>query len=45
MVNLNPGQLLEAVDKLYEAVEILESVLKEVETGAMRGMVISERLA
>ena len=45
MLSLNPEQLLEAIDKLYEAVEILESVLKEVETGAMRGMVISERLA
>lgn len=45
MIKLSPEQLLEAIDNLYEAVEILESVLKEVETGAMRGMVISERLA
>lgn len=45
MIKLSPEQLFEAIDKLYEAVEILESVLKEVETGAMRGIVISERLA
>jgi len=45
MIKLSPEQLFEAIHNLYEAVEILESVLKEIETGAMRGMVISERLA
>jgi hypothetical protein len=45
MIKLNSEQLLEAIDKLYEAREILESVLKEIGSGAMRGMVISERLA
>ena len=45
MLKLNLEQLLEAIENLYEAVAILESVLQEIETGAMRGILLSERLA
>jgi hypothetical protein len=45
MLKLSSDQLLKAIENLYEAVEILESVLQEIETGAMRGMLLSQRLA
>ena len=45
MLELSRGQYLEAIENLYEALKILESVRKEIESGAMRGMVISENLA
>jgi len=45
MLELSRVQYLEAIENLYEALKILESVRKEIESGAMRGMVISENLA
>jgi len=45
MLALTQVQLIEAIGYLYEAVEALESVGKEIESGAMRGIVISEKLA
>jgi peptide subunit release factor 1 (eRF1) len=45
MLELSRVQFLEAIENLYEALKILESVRKEIESGAMRGMVISENLA
>ena len=45
MLELSRVQFLEAIENLYEALEILESVRKEIESGAMRGMAISENLA
>jgi hypothetical protein len=45
MLELSRVQFLEAIDNLYEALKILDSVRKEIESGAMRGMVISENLA
>ena len=45
MLALTQGQLIEAIGCLYEAVEALESVGKEIESGAVRGIVISEKLA
>jgi hypothetical protein len=45
MLELSKVQFLEAIENLYEALKILESVRKEIESGAMRGMVISENLA
>ena len=45
MLELSRVQFLEAIEYLYEALKILESVRKEIESGAMRGMVISENLA
>jgi hypothetical protein len=45
MLALTQVQLIEAIGYLYEAVEALESVVKEIESGAMRGIVISEKLA
>jgi hypothetical protein len=45
MLELSRIQFLEAIENLYEALKILESVRKEIESGAMRGMVISENLA
>jgi hypothetical protein len=45
MLALTQEQLIEAISHLYEALEALESVVKEIESGAMRGMVISEKLA
>jgi len=45
MLALTQVQLIEAVGYLYEALEALESVVKEIESGAMRGMAISEKLA
>ena len=45
MLDLSRVQFLEAIENLYEALKILESVRKEIESGAMRGMAISENLA
>jgi len=45
MLELSRVQFLEAIENLYEALKILESVRKEIASGAMRGMVISENLA
>jgi hypothetical protein len=45
MLKLSLAQLHEAIEYLYEALEILESVLKEIENGSIRGMRTSERLA
>jgi hypothetical protein len=45
MLKLSRVQFLEAIENLYEALKILESVRKEIESGAIRGMVISENLA
>jgi hypothetical protein len=45
MLKLSPEQLLEAIEFLYEAIEILESVLGEIKSSSMRGFVISESLA
>jgi len=45
MLELSRVQYLEAIENLYEALKILESVRKEIKSGAMRGMVISENLA
>jgi len=45
MLVLTQEQLIEAIGYLYEAMEALESVCKEIESGAVRGMVISEKLA
>jgi hypothetical protein len=35
---------VEAIENLYEALKILDSVRKEIESGAIRGMVTSENL-
>ena len=35
------GQLLAALEHLYEALTILKSVLKEIESGSVRGLEIS----
>ena len=45
MLELSKVQFLEAIENLYEALKILDSVRQEIESGAMRGMVISENLA
>jgi peptide subunit release factor 1 (eRF1) len=45
MLQLSRVQFLEAIENLYEALKLLESVRKEIESGAIRGMVISENLA
>ena len=45
MLELSKVQFLEAIENLYEALKILESVRQEIASGAMRGMVISENLA
>lgn len=45
MLELSRVQFLEAIENLYEALKLLESVRKEIESGAIRGMVISENLA
>ena len=45
MLELSRVQFLEAIENLYEALKILEGVRKEIESGAMRGMAISENLA
>jgi hypothetical protein len=45
MLDLSRVQFLEAIENLYEALKLLESVREEIESGAIRGMVISENLA
>ena len=45
MPKLNASQLLTATENLYEASRSLESVLKEIERGAIRGVEISRSLA
>jgi len=45
MLELSKIQFLEAIENLYEALKILESVRKEIESGAIRGMVTSENLS
>ena len=45
MPKLTVTQPLEAIEHLYEALRILESVLKEIGSGAIRGIEISESLA
>lgn len=45
MLELSKVQFLEAIENLYEALKILESVRQEIESGAIRGMVTSENLA
>ena len=45
MAKLTSSQLLEAIEHLYEALRVLNSVLKEIEWGAIRGMEISKDLA
>jgi len=45
MLKLSLKELHEAIEYLYEALKILESVLKEIENGSIRGMETSERLA
>lgn len=45
MLKLSRVQFLEAIENLYEALKLLESVREEIESGAIRGMVISENLA
>ena len=45
MLELSKVEFLEAIEHLYEALKILETVRKEIESGAIRGMVTSENLA
>ena len=45
MLELSKVQFLEAIENLYEALKILDSVREEIESGAIRGMVTSENLA
>ena len=45
MAKLTSSQLLEAIEHLYVALRVLNSVLKEIEWGAIRGMEISKDLA
>ena len=45
MLELSKIQFLEAIENLYEALKILDSVREEIESGAIRGMVTSENLA
>jgi len=45
MLELSKIQFLEAIENLYEALKILDLVRKEIESGAIRGMVTSENLA
>ena len=45
MLELRKVEFLEAIEHLYEALKILETVRKEIESGAIRGMVTSENLA
>ena len=45
MLELSRVQFLEAIENLYEALKILDSVRKEIESGAIRGMAVSENLA
>ena len=45
MPKLTVEQLLEGIEHLYEALRILKSVHKEIGSGAMRGIEISDGLA
>jgi hypothetical protein len=45
MLELTADQLHEAIDHLYEAERILRSVLKEIGSGAIQGLDVSEELA
>ncbi len=45
MLELSKVEFLEAIEHLYEALKILDSVREEIESGAIRGMVTSENLA
>ncbi len=45
MLDLSKVQFLEAIEHLYEALKILDLVRKEIQSGAIRGMVTSENLA
>ena len=45
MLELSKIQFLEAIENLYEALKILETVREEIESGAIRGWVTSENLA
>ena len=45
MPKLTVEQLLEGIEHLYETLRILKSVLKEIGSGAMRGIEISDGLA
>ena len=45
MLELSKVQFFEAIENLYEALKILDSVRKEIESGAIRGMITSENLA
>ena len=45
MLELSKVQFLEAIEHLYEALKILDSVREEIESGAIRGWVTSESLA
>ena len=45
MLELSRVQFLEAIENLYEALKILDLVRKEIQSGAIRGMVTSENLA
>jgi hypothetical protein len=45
MLALTKEQLVETISHLYEALEGLKSVGREIESGAMRGIEISEKLA
>ena len=45
MLELSKIQFLEAIENLYEALKILDSVREEIESGAIRGWVTSESLA
>ena len=45
MLELSKVEYLEAIENLYEALKILDSVREEIESGAIRGWVTSENLA
>ena len=45
MLELSKVEFLEAIEHLYEALKILETVREEIESGAIRGWVTSESLA
>ena len=45
MLELSKVQFLEAIENLYEALKILDTVREEIESGAIRGMVTSQNLA
>jgi len=44
MLELTADQLHEAIEHLYEALSILQSVLKEIGSGAITGLDISKAL-